>query len=168
MFDIGLTPVGDLTEEELRRELQVLLPKAVVRANRNAINRTITSTRTFISKAVREDLALKSRTVKDSLSIKKAGYSDNPVGKIDVEPKPLSLKRFGARTTRKGVTVRVRKSEGRKVEKGGFIVDTLGGHVFKRTSKKRLPIRKWMGPSVRIEVDEKREEIQDHLSLIHI
>lgn len=164
MFDIGMVedPAG-MSEEQIRKELEVLFPSAVVRAQRRAINRTITSTRTFISKMVREDLALKAKTVKDSLTIKRASRGTNPVGKIDVQAKPISLKRYGARTTRKGVTVKVTKSGGRKVVKGGFIPGRLGGHVFKRKSKSRLPIGKRFGPSVNKEVEQNEEKVINHI-----
>lgn len=163
MLGIDLKDVGDLTEEEISKELLILLPSAVVRANRNAINRTATGVRTFSSKAAREELNLKSKTVKESLGIKKAGRGANPVGKFDVLPKSLSLKRYKARTTRKGVTVKVKKSNGRKVVKGGFIQESLGGHVFKRVGEDRYPIKKLWGPSVRVELEDERDEIKEYI-----
>lgn len=69
--------------------------------------------------------------------------------------KPLSLKYFKARQTRKGVSAapwNVRRifpgtfNTGGSFEKGR--VSVLGGHVFKRTSAKRGPLEKLYGPGI--------------------
>lgn len=164
MFNVGLTPTGAFTDRDLKRELSLMLPSAVKRAERGAITRTIRAGRVRISKIVREDIALKSKTVKDALTIKQPKRSEtDPVGEITVEPKPIALKEFSARTTRKGVTAKIKKSKGRQVIKGAFIVGSMGGHVFQRVGKSRGPIEKMWGPSVRGNVEAKRDEIDKFL-----
>ena len=57
----------------------------------------------------------------------------------------VPLKAFNPSQGKKGVTVRGAWGE-TQMYPGAFIVDKLGRHVFKRTSKQRLPIRKMYGP----------------------
>jgi Prophage minor tail protein Z (GPZ). len=57
----------------------------------------------------------------------------------------VPLKAFNPSQGKNGVTVRGAWGE-TQMYPGAFIVDKLGRHVFKRTSEKRLPIRKMYGP----------------------
>jgi len=57
----------------------------------------------------------------------------------------VPLKAFNPSQGKQGVTVRGAWGE-TQMYPGAFIVDKLGRHVFKRTSKQRLPIRKMYGP----------------------
>jgi hypothetical protein len=61
----------------------------------------------------------------------------------------ISLKYFKPKQHKKGVKVKVLKSAGRKLIPGAFGPDIakLHGNVFKRKTKKRLPIRKLYGLS---------------------
>lgn len=59
---------------------------------------------------------------------------------------PIPLKHFSAYQTRRGVSAAPWRN--RKVYKSAFIVARLGGHVFWRTSSKRLPIERVAGPNV--------------------
>ncbi|MDP2690547.1 MAG: hypothetical protein Q8P48_10625, partial [Deltaproteobacteria bacterium] len=54
---------------------------------------------------------------------------------------------FDARRTNKGVTVKVRKSSGRKVVQGAFMPERIKG-VYKREGKGRFPIKRLYGPDV--------------------
>jgi len=47
----------------------------------------------------------------------------------------ISLKYLGARQNKSGV-----RATGQQTIKGAFVAPTIGGHVFKRASKERLPI----------------------------
>jgi hypothetical protein len=60
--------------------------------------------------------------------------------------KPIPLREFAARQTRRGVSAR--PWEQRRVFPGTFIVRVLGGHVFRRAGRARLPIVKLWGPSL--------------------
>jgi len=57
--------------------------------------------------------------------------------RMTVKGSPMSLTHFGARQTKKGVNVLIRKDEGRKI-----LVETFAakGQVFQRKGKGRLPI----------------------------
>ena len=68
--------------------------------------------------------------------------------------KRISLKEFGARQGKKGVSYKIDKASGRKTVVGTFVGPKVGltsvklrGHVFKRKGKSRLPILKLKGPS---------------------
>jgi hypothetical protein len=58
----------------------------------------------------------------------------------------LPLRIFGARQFKYGVRAKVWGKT--QVYKSQFIVAKLGGNVFHRTSRKRLPIQKTFGPSI--------------------
>jgi len=57
-----------------------------------------------------------------------------------------SLKRFGPRLTRKGVSAAPWAK--RRVFSGSFVAGKLGGHVFARAGVGRMPIKKLFGPVV--------------------
>jgi hypothetical protein len=59
---------------------------------------------------------------------------------------PIPLKHFGAYQTRRGVSAAPWRN--RKLYKSAFIVASLGGHVFWREGKPRLPIQRVAGPNV--------------------
>jgi hypothetical protein len=61
-----------------------------------------------------------------------------------------SLKEFGAVQRLKGVSAAPWRK--RRVFPHTFIVGSLGGHVYERTSKARLPIRKLWGPAIPAEM----------------
>lgn len=61
------------------------------------------------------------------------------------------MRDYKARQTRKGVTVAVTPGKRKLIEHRGnraFIVAKIGGHVFAREGKERLPIKKLFGPSL--------------------
>ena len=62
--------------------------------------------------------------------------------------KPLTLKAFKPRQTKKGVVVTVIKANGRKRIAGGFSPPKFGGVPFFRLLDKRFPIVPIPGPSV--------------------
>jgi hypothetical protein len=60
--------------------------------------------------------------------------------------KQIPLREFAARQTRRGVSARPWGQ--RRVFPGTFVVRALGGHVFRRVGRARLPIVKLWGPSL--------------------
>jgi hypothetical protein len=74
--------------------------------------------------------------------------------KIQATGKGIPLKVFKAYQTRRGGSVYV-WPKGRYLIPHAFIVKSLGGHVFWRTSKSRLPIEKPTGPSIPKELVKK-------------
>jgi len=153
----------NITVESTRAELRTLSPRKIIGAEVKAINKTARGLRTQISKRVRKDVAIKASTVKDSLSIQKARRRPQPVAVLDVDPKPIPLKHYGARQVRKGVSVRVKKAGGRKLVKSAFIVKKYGSHVYQRKGKARLPLKRLLGPSVRNIVEPMRSDLEHYI-----
>ena len=56
---------------------------------------------------------------------------------MTVKGSPMSLTHFGAKQTKKGVSVLIRKDEGRKILARTFVAK---GQVFQQKGKGRLPI----------------------------
>lgn len=158
---VGFKPVDSFSERELQRELTLLAPAAVQRAQRSAVSRTLTQSRTQISRQVREHLALKAKRVNEALDIRRpARHADPVAGRIKISPKPIPLKEYGARQVRKGVSYRMFRQGDRSRNRNAFIVGSLGGHAFVRAGKARLPIKKLYGPSVLWSVERQLPAIE--------
>ena len=104
-------------------------PKAITAA----INRTLTTGRSRVVKRVTGIVNLKARDARDVIGTRKATYSTLE-GSIRLSRKAIPLINYGARQTKKGVSVAVRKGEGRKVIPHTFLATMRSGHtgVFER------------------------------------
>lgn len=120
-----------------------------------AVNATAKATKRQMAKEVTQELAVPQKVVvatlketrKATKAELKAAVRINKTGRI-------SLKEFGARQNKKGVSYKISKSQGRKFVPGAFQGPKPGaisakwrGHAFKRVGKSRLPIVKLKGPS---------------------
>lgn len=113
-----------------------------------ACNKTARGMRTPINKEIRKELATKAGAVKKTIGISRKATKQTLAAGVEVKrTERIPLRDFGARQTRKGVSYRISKSEGRKKIPEGFIVQKIGGHVFRRKTKQRLPIQKLFGAS---------------------
>lgn len=92
-----------------------------------AINKTLTGVKTDASTEVRNILNAKKKDVDEGMKITKATRSNN-VGVFSSTGKLLPLMTFGARQTKAGVSVQVRKDGSRKVIPGAFIATMKSGH----------------------------------------
>lgn len=104
--------------------------------------RMATRFRKISTMEVRKTYAIKAGDLKKTIKLKKVG---NFTYKIDIRGKTLGLELFGARQTKGGVSVRVRKDRGRKIIKGAFLGRDIGGklRIFKRKTKHRLPLKRF-------------------------
>lgn len=141
---------------QMKRSLNAIERKLVPRAAANAINKTAITARKVGDQRIRQRFNLKSAVVKANITIKRAG-SSHLIAVIEASGKPIALKDYAARATRKGVTYRISKVRGRRLytAKGqlGFIVSSLGGHVYVRKGPEpkgpaTVGIRKVFGPSL--------------------
>jgi hypothetical protein len=127
------------------------IPKGPARrALVRGLNKTAANVRTSASRAIRERRSLSAKTVNQALAIRKASNA-KLVSSLVVTGRPIPLKEYKARETRKGVTVSVTPGARKLIEHAGnrgFIVQKIGGHVFAREGKSRLPIKKLFGPSL--------------------
>lgn len=118
----------------------------------NALNRALTNVASNISKEVRNEYIIKAGDVKATLKRSRATRSNLtayvrsrggpiPLDRFKVSPKTVNPKR------KKPIKVAVKKT-GLKEAIGAFIADLNGIKVFKRKTKRRLPIKRLFGPSV--------------------
>lgn len=117
-------------------------PVAIARA----LNHTAAKGRTRMVRAVVGQTGLKYRTIRKALKLETAGAGNLSAG-IHSKGGDVSLKFFSARETQSGVSAAPRNQ--RQVFKGTFqkgglfpsrVALRLGGHVYKRAGKARLPI----------------------------
>lgn len=114
------------------------------RAIARALNRAAEGVRTDASREIRGTYRVKKATVDKAFSTQRA-TAESLVAIVTVRGRPLSLAGFGARQTRKGVTVNVKGT--RKLIPGAFIQrlkDARGDEyevVFKREGRARYPIK---------------------------
>ena len=77
---------------------------------------------------------------------------------VSGDPKPISALSYGARQTKKGLSIRAIKANKRKILRRGFIAK---GKPLERIGKSRLPIKFVSGPSVADMLNNK--QVQDPL-----
>lgn len=109
-----------------------------------ALNRAGVSARTLMAREVAKDMALPSGTVKSQI-ITRDARPDKLTVSLEISGARISLKEFSARQTQRGVTANT--GGGRKVYPGTFIM-ARNGHVFKRLTRKRVPLGKLYGASL--------------------
>ncbi len=93
--------------------------------------------RTKVVKNIRNTYNIKAKDLKKSMRTKIERKSDAFMWTLNIKGRLLSLTHFGARQTKKGVSILIKKDEGRKILSKTFLAK---GQVFQRKSKKRLPI----------------------------
>ncbi len=172
------------------RELQSLiktikvLPKGLQKATTRAINKSLTTTRAFMVRLVRQDYAVKAKDVRSVLTLRKASWN-KLVGHVwgtgspgvplfafvRGSKKTPSTRRLksGAYRPAVGVSVVIRKLRGRTPAKGVFLAKMKSGHVgaFKRsgsvTRTGKQKIQEAFGPSpIRIlSSDKYMDEVSD-------
>lgn len=119
-----------------------------------AINDTQKKITVKASRAITEELAVKASVVKQKIKGKRATKGDLSAKVTVKASNRLSLREFGAKQNKRGVTYKISKTKGRKLIAGAFQGPKPGvvkiswrGNVFKREGKPRLPIVKRSGPS---------------------
>lgn len=129
-----------MTLTGIKEAREAASPERLRRAIARALAKTVSQGKTAATKAIREeynikqrDLASKIRTEIDPSRLQAA---------ITVSGRNIPLLQFGARQTKKGVTLQIKKGS-RKVLRSSFISTMRSGHqgVFSRTTRKRLPIK---------------------------
>lgn len=111
------------------------------------INDTLKTAKTYTSKLIRDKVNIKKKDIDPHITTSWA-KKDKLSGALFIkESERIPLKYFGARETAKGVTYKIDRQGSRKMLASGFIVESMGGHVFIRRGKKRFPLRKPKGVS---------------------
>lgn len=120
-----------------------------------SVNETAKKVKVQVNKNIREHLAVKAKDIRPMLEPRKRANKNSISALIVIDKeKRLSLKRFGAKQTKQGVSYTLSKKAGKRYVPGGFmgprpgvIAPRLNGHAFKRTGKGRTPIAKLHGAS---------------------
>lgn len=128
----------------LRHMADQLSPERCRQALSVSVNDTARQTRRYSRVLVGKESSIKAGAVDKGLNIPTWSSPATLSATIAGSGRPISLKEFGARQTRAGVSA---KAWGRRqLYRGAFITST--GHVYHRTSRKRLPIEKMWGAGV--------------------
>lgn len=155
----------DATDElrKLGEDLKIA-PRELLRLQVLAINDTLggrrggrRGLRQIVSSKITQRINIKKRDVESSIYVERS-TTLRPTGVLRIaETRRLDLRYFGARQTRRGVSYRIERQEGRKLAKGAFVVQRFGGNVYMRgvqiegwkgrMKNSRLPIFKLRGPS---------------------
>lgn len=130
---------------------QEKLPREVA----TALNATAKVVKREMARDVTQELAVSQSVVMKTLSQrKKASKTSLSALVVLAKTRRISLRQFGARQTKKGVSYKISKTDGRKFIPGAFQGPKPGvmkaswrGTVFKRAGKERLPIIKLQGVS---------------------
>ena len=126
---------------------KILSNEVFMNVYKRSIKRTVTKFKTTTSKEVRKTYNIKASELKKAVTLKK---EDVYSYKYTIKSPRIGLEKFGARQTKTGVSVRVRKDRGRKVIKGAFLAHDTNNRlrVFKREGKERLPIDRFFSISI--------------------
>jgi hypothetical protein len=121
----------------------------------SAINETATFVAKRMSQEIRKELNVKAKDIKKSFKMSSRATKDLMRRNITLtKDSRLSLKYFGARQTKRGVSYQTSVKRGRKTIQGAFmgprpgqLAPKLNGHVFKRVGEARKPIARLEGAS---------------------
>ena len=138
----GLTKAVNGIAKEVRRNVAV------------AINETSKTGKAGIAKKIAAELAVAQKIIKKEMSNTKANATNLTSNLRLKKTNRISLRYFGAKQNKTGVSYKISKTKGRKTIAGAFQGPKPGamkvswrGNVFKRVGKERLPIVKLNGPS---------------------
>ncbi len=139
-------------------------PRETSKAAFFALKRATKSAATLANRVVAKDMGLKVGAVRKRIKVIEPRGS-NLIGMLRADPRRIPLIEFRAkgpepsRGRGSGVTARIGGRSGRI--RSAFISTMPSGRrgVFKRTGKRRLPIRELKGPSVGRVMDEHTREI---------
>ena len=126
----------------MSRQTANQLKKAFRSAARSALNKLIIRGRKVATQKVREVYNIQARLLKDRTKVYKA-TNQRPEASLVIRGRRMPLILFGAKQSRRGVSVRVKREGGRKLISGAFIATMPSGtpQVWMRLGKSRYPIR---------------------------
>jgi len=142
MIEFNATQIG--RAEQLLGGIKGALPKAQA----SAINRSLTTARAEIVRAVRKEYVIKAEDVRNTIKVSNASAA-NPIGRVKSMGGPIPLVKFD---TSKGnpVLARVKKTGAKKPIKHAFKQTMKNGYqgIFLRAGKDRYPLKQLYGPSI--------------------
>jgi len=135
----------DFNSRNVERFLDDVHNAAIKKALPSTLNRTISKLRTRVKRRISQKTGVAQKQIQDLIRIGKA-FPQRPVASLSIRAKTPNAIRFGAKETKKHLTVRTFRK--RQSIKTGFIGNS-GRTAFRREKgAKRLPIRAVYGPNV--------------------
>ena len=124
-------------------------PAGIRKAMYQSINDTTTKLRGQMASDLSKSITMKRRDIVPLISRTKAKAAKLQANVEMKEAARVSLARFSAKQTKKGITYKIKKSGPRSLIKSAFglSIDKLNRQVFRRVGKSRLPIVRLFGPS---------------------
>ncbi len=130
----------------LKELKEAIDPKRYKKIATRVLNKLGSQGKTAISREVRNTYNIKRDRLDSGFYMRRATW-ENLAVLLRYSGRTPGLQRFDARRTNRGVTVKVRKSSGRRVVQGAFMPKRIIG-VYKREGKERFPIKRLYGPDV--------------------
>jgi len=115
-------------------------------ATARALNTTVAQAKTSMSREIRQEFMITAGKVNESLRVNKASAFKGELrlqASLESPAKrgrSLNVAAFGARQTKKGVTIKIKRNGPRILIPGAFMINQ-GRTVMIRTGKRRLPIK---------------------------
>ena len=128
------------------KKLDTLRDDIARQATSRALNATIAQAKTSMSREIRQEFMITASKVNQSLRISKASAFGGELRlKASLESpakrgRALNVAAFGARQTKKGVSIKIKRNGPRHLITGGFLIND-GKTVMIRVGPKRLPIK---------------------------
>lgn len=111
----------------LTRNLEAFEREAIPKALSRSLNRTAEQARTQASREIRTHYYVSARAISRAIKIIRARERE-PTAAVEGTGPPLPLVAFGARPTKRGVSVAVKRGH-RKLIRGAFIARMKSGHL---------------------------------------
>lgn len=125
------------------------VPGGLNKALVGAVNDTAMATKRQMASAIYDRIMIKKKDISPHIRVKRA-HKSRPSATVSLsETHRLSLKRFGARQIKSGVSYKIERKGARQRIPGAFgpNIAALGGHVFRRVDATSRRIIKLRGPS---------------------
>lgn len=133
---------------QVQRRLDELRREVADKAAARAVNKAAAQGQTQMSRRIRQEFNISAAKVREKLFVKRSTFRQ---GRLAIEAelyskdksgrrRAINLINFGARETKQGLTVKIRKGSGRVVATSRGFIGNKGRTAFKRTGSKRLPI----------------------------
>lgn len=123
----------NVSEADLNRTIWALrnIEGGAAKAIMRSVNKALTGVKTDMARETARELNLTQKRIKKDIDITPA-RATTLSGRVTSEGRPVNLEQFKAKQKKKGVSVKVKKSGGRKMIKHAFIFLGLAGKKRKR------------------------------------
>lgn len=126
------------------------VPKGLPKVLARAVNKTATRGRTKVIRTVAQEISIRQGDLRRrNVRMKRATYRQ-PVAYIIISGRRIPLIAFKAYGSRRGVSYRISRREGRQRIREAWVESFISGHwaVVRRRGRARLPLVELRGPSV--------------------